>query len=100
MALSAFALDMETYGTTCTITNAAKSATMGNVLITYDAATTNTIYFDVILADGVTYRLGSDSVSNAVYSDAVDLIAVPLKAGEKWKITTTVTNVNLNISGI
>lgn len=100
LALSASALDMASYGTTATITNNASTATMGKVLITYDAATTNTIYFDVIRADGITYRLGSDAVSNAVYSDASDLLVVPIKAGEKWKITTTATNVNLNISGI
>ena len=100
LALGASALDMATYGTSVTITNAAKSATMGNVLITYDIASTNTIFFDVILADGITYRIGSDSVTNEQYSEATGLIPVVLKAGEKWKITTTDTNVNLSISGI
>ena len=97
---AAFALDMADYGTSVTITNSAASATMGDVLITYDSASTNTIYFDVILADGITYRIGSSSVSNATYDSATDLIAVPLKAGEAWKISTTITNVNLNIEGI
>jgi len=91
-------VDMADYGTSLTITNAAASSTMGTVLITYDAASTNTIYFDVILADGITYRIGSDSVSNEVYSDALTLIPVTLKDGEKWKISTTITNVNLNIT--
>ena len=100
IGLTAKALDMADYGTSVTITNAATSATMGNVLITYDAATTNTLYFDVILADGITYRIGSAAVSNETYDSVTDLIAVPLKAGEKWKISTTDTNVNLRIEGI
>ena len=97
-ALSVLAFDMADYGTSRTITNEAASATMGDVLITYDAATTNTITFDVILADGITYRIGSSAVVNAQYDSARDLIPMALKSGEKWKISTTDTNVNVNVT--
>lgn len=99
-ALACLAFDMADYGTTRSITNLAASATMGDVLITYDSTATNTITFDVILADGVTYRLGSSSVTGATYDSARDLIPIALTTDEVWLITTTDTNVNINVSGI
>ena len=106
MVGAAFALDLgpgKTTGGVYNITNATPGATMGGVLITYDAALTaaNTMTFDVVCADSVVYRLGSTtSASNAVYDSVTNLIAWPLKVGELWRITTTQTNVNLNILGI
>lgn len=104
---SGYNIDMADYGTSVTITNDAASTragygrglTMGDVLISYDGASTNTITFDVTLASGATYRIGSDSVTNTVApkSDARDLIPRVLKNGEAWVITTTDTNVVMNI---
>lgn len=91
-------IDMADYGTTVIITNNYRLLEMSDVLITYDSNSTNTITFDITLSSGVTYRLGSDSVTTATYSDARDLIPVASKMAETWLITTTETNVNLNVS--
>ena len=98
-------IDMADHGTTVIITNSTASAmVMGDVLITYDTSSSNTIYFDVTLDSGVTYRLGSDTVTSGTYSDARDLIPRKVNGSgrnntaETWTITTTETNVNLRIS--
>ena len=92
-------IDMADYGTTCTITNDKNlSRQMADVMITYDTSSSNTITIDVTLDSGVVYRIGSDAVTSATYSDARDLIPLTLKMGESWLISTTETNVNLHIS--
>ena len=98
-------IDMADHGTTVIITNSNASALMmGDVLITYDTSSSNTIYFDVTLDSGITYRLGSDAVTAGTYSDARDLIPRKVNGSgrnntsETWTITTTETNVNLNIT--
>ena len=93
-------IDMADHGTSVIITNNTIKATghvMADVLITYDGASSNTIYFDVTKY-GIIYRIGSDTVVSGTYSDARDLISVPVLQGETWTITTTETNVNLHIT--
>lgn len=92
-------IDMADYGTSVIITNntiRANGYVMADVLITYDGASSNTIYFDVT-KDGIVYRIGYDTVVSSTYSDARDLISVPVLQGETWTITTTETNVNLHV---
>jgi len=88
------AIDMASYGTTASITNAASvETTITEAIITYDAVTTNTIAI-YVNKGGIDYRIGTSTVSNAQYA-TVDLTDIGYKAGNVLKITTTDTNVNI-----
>lgn len=87
--------DMASYGTTAAITNTSSVAsfTVTDALVTYDAATTNTLTV-YVTKGGIDYKIGTDSVTNGQYS-SVALTDVVIGPGEILKITTTDTNVNV-----
>lgn len=88
------AVDMEDYGTTASITNNADNATseLTYALVTYDTACTNTLAI-YITKDGIDYRVGTSSVTNAKYA-SIDLTDLDWAPDDMLKITTTITNVN------
>jgi hypothetical protein len=91
------AIDMADYGTTASITNAASvPATLSYARLTYDAATTNTLAV-YVTKDGVDYRLGKSSVTNAQYVD-IDLVDILYASGDVLKVTTTDTNVTVLVT--
>lgn len=91
------AYDMASYGTAASITNNAfvDEPIIKSALITYDAASTNTMTV-YLRKSGIDYQIGTASVSNEVYS-SIDLTDIVWSKGDVLKITTTITNVNVLI---